>query len=325
VLEILERVKLRYTLWADKAEAEVKAHEDETGAAPMEDDDSVSPSYSTRLQSLLRRLAASVSGASAVTDVVRFAGWVDWGLRQRMKAPGPELFYTDSCCTEHDMLVSVFPTLRGGHTHDVDAMAPAGLLPMPDTAIITAVPEFMNANAACALLDGAPTLGFDCEWTAGIAGAPRSKVGVLQLATRNQCFVFQLNRLRGADGKLPASLVALLENAAVAKAGVSSKTDATLLKQDYGVKMANVVELKAFALQKLHRVPGTLAAMTARVLGFFLPKPHEVRLSNWDAKTLSHAQVRYAAHDALACALLHEVRHGVCVHARARARPHMHT
>lgn len=42
-----------------------------------------------------------------------------------------------------------------------------------------------------------------------------------------------------------------------------------------------------------------LASLTARVLGFELPKPRKVVMSNWEARRLSQGQIVYAALDVL--------------------------
>jgi hypothetical protein len=275
-----------------------------------------------RLQRLLGRLVNSASGAAAVADATQFAGWMPWALNQKDAPAGPSLFYTDSCCQELEMLVGVFDTLRGTYTYDVDGIAPAGLKPMPDTAVISIVPDQTSADAACGVLKNASAVGFDIEWTISSKGATRKKVAVLQLATSSYVFLFRLGALVGRDGQLPACLVALLENAAITKAGVKSKADATLLLQDYGVTLASVVELRALVNAKItDDAPSSLAGLTARVLGYHLPKQQDVRISDWDG-ALTAAQQRYAANDALAGVLIYEVRdaaRGVHVEARVRA------
>lgn len=47
------------------------------------------------------------------------------------------------------------------------------------------------------------------------------------------------------------------------------------------------------------------AGLVEEVLGLDLPKPHQIRLGNWERRPLSDEQKQYAALDAFASLLLH--------------------
>lgn len=87
------------------------------------------------------------------------------------------------------------------------------------------------------------------------------------------------------------------------------KADATHIFNDYGVKMANTVDLRTLAKSKLVVTSSwTLAGMTACLLGKQLPKD-DVRFSRWGSANLSDAQRDYAIKDAVASALVYEMIH----------------
>eukprot|EP00611_Tribonema_gayanum_P009584 TRINITY_DN193_c2_g1_i13.p1 TRINITY_DN193_c2_g1~~TRINITY_DN193_c2_g1_i13.p1 ORF type:complete len:479 (-),score=97.34 TRINITY_DN193_c2_g1_i13:183-1619(-) len=124
------------------------------------------------------------------------------------------------------------------------------------------------------------------------------------------CYVFHLTRITDPYGRrvLPPSLLALLRSGAVLKAGVGVDGDMLRLQRDYavlrnGAGPAGALELSRMAAQrgiKCSTGMWGLAALCEQVLKHHLPKPGNVRCSNWDG-VLSQGQLRYAAGDAYAC------------------------
>ncbi|CAM9826112.1 unnamed protein product, partial [Ectocarpus sp. 4 AP-2014] len=152
--------------------------------------------------------------------------------------------------------------------------------------------------------------GADAEWQVQPDG--RGPVATLQIAAlRGPSFLFHLQR--GSSGftkeTFPAPLKALLEDNSIIKTGVAINTDATHIFNDYGVKMANTVDLRVLAVSKLVVTSSrTLAGLTACLLGKQLPKD-TVRCSRWGSAHLSDEQRDYAIRDAVASALLYEAIH----------------
>lgn len=74
--------------------------------------------------------------------------------------------------------------------------------------------------------------------------------------------------------------------------GVNVNLDATYLERDYGVQVANTVDLRTFAREGWVETPcRSLAGMTSSLLGKQLPKDPIVRLSRWSDASLSDDQV----------------------------------
>lgn len=73
--------------------------------------------------------------------------------------------------------------------------------------------------------------------------------------------------------------------------------DAKHLKTDYGVDVAGTLDIRHLVEGK--DLVGGLAAVVKSELGVTLPKDFHVRVSNWEANTLTSSQKTYAANDAL--------------------------
>jgi len=139
------------------------------------------------------------------------------------------------------------------------------------------------------------------------------------------CMLFHVSRFRARDPAtgalaLPPSLRALLEDAAVAKAGCAIRNDAAKLRRDFGVEVRNAIDLgdmysgrsglqviaNRFSLQEL---AGLCFA------GQGLLKPPALRMSNWELSPLTQEQVGYASTDAWASLAIF-----IHLHARRSAR-----
>jgi ribonuclease D len=100
-------------------------------------------------------------------------------------------------------------------------------------------------------------------------------------------------------GEIPASLVGVLENEAIVKAGVGIDADAKKLKADWNVSVRGAVDLSR-QMEILYAEPTylSLAKLCARLLGVDMCKVKRIVTSNWEAPYLSCAQIVYAALDA---------------------------
>lgn len=73
--------------------------------------------------------------------------------------------------------------------------------------------------------------------------------------------------------------------------GVNVNLDASFLERDYGVKVANTVDLRTHARECWVETPSrSLAGMVSALVGKELPKDPTVRLSRWSSP-LTHQQV----------------------------------
>jgi len=161
--------------------------------------------------------------------------------------------------------------------------------------------------------------GFDIEWRASFQrGVAQPPAATVQLASRELAVVFHLSRC----GCLPEPLAALLGRPDVLKVGVGAEGDAHKLERDFPsqkpgcgagaaaeaserFRARGVLDLNDLASRALAGRPGarprcSLAALCEELLRHRLPKPPDVRCSNWEAAPLSEEQLHYAATDAWA-------------------------
>ncbi len=147
-----------------------------------------------------------------------------------------------------------------------------------------------DANKTFDYLNNQAVLGFDTETRPSFKKHVQYKVSLLQLSTESTAFIFRLNKMG-----LPKSIAKILENNDITKTGVAIKDDINALQKLNNFKPSGFVELqekvtdfgiKNFSLKKL----------SAIVLGFRISKAQQT--SNWEAETLSDAQIKYAATDA---------------------------
>ena len=137
-------------------------------------------------------------------------------------------------------------------------------------------------------------VGVDTETRPSFKRGRVHKVALLQISTEDTCFLFRLNRIG-----MPVSLQEFLKNDTL-KIGLSLKDDFMMLqkRKDVHAEEGNWIELQDYvahfgiedrSLQKLY----------ANLFGKKISKNQ--RLSNWEADTLTEAQMQYAAMDAWAC------------------------
>ncbi len=136
-------------------------------------------------------------------------------------------------------------------------------------------------------------VGIDSETRPSFTKGHTHKVALLQIASKEHCFLFRLN-LTG----LTLPLISLLENPVVTKVGLSLRDDFMMLHKRAPFRERACIELQnyvdEFGIQdkSLQKIYGIL-------FGEKISKSQ--RLSNWEAETLTEPQKQYAATDAWAC------------------------
>lgn len=155
-----------------------------------------------------------------------------------------------------------------------------------------------EAEKAVDFLLTADILGMDTETRPAFKRGQSFKVALLQVSTRDICFLFRLNLI----GLCPA-VIRLLENTQVPMIGLSWHDDLRMLHKRGDFTPGRFIELqemvgdigvKDLSLQKLF----------ANLFGQKISKRQ--RLTNWEAPILNDAQKVYAATDAWACIKLYE-------------------
>ena len=137
-------------------------------------------------------------------------------------------------------------------------------------------------------------VGVDTETRPSFKRGLTHKVALLQIATSDTCFLFRLNRIG-----MPKSLQDFLMSD-VLKVGLSLKDDFLVLRRrkDVHAEEGNWIELQDY-VGRFGIDDRSLQKIYANLFGRKISKSQ--RLTNWEAETLTEAQMKYAATDAWAC------------------------
>lgn len=136
-------------------------------------------------------------------------------------------------------------------------------------------------------------LGFDTETKPSFKKGRKNKVALLQLSTANEAYLFRLNKFA-----VPDAVKQLLENTEVIKVGVAIRDDLAAINQLKPFIPGGFIELQHF-VKDYHIQDNGLRKLAANILKIRISKQQQ--LSNWEGKTLTDAQLNYAATDAWAC------------------------
>lgn len=154
--------------------------------------------------------------------------------------------------------------------------------------ILCRTPE--EAEEAAAKLQKETLLGFDTETRPAFRKGESYDPSLLQLATENEVYLFQIQQ----TGLVPG-LLKILASYDIIKAGVAIDRDIEELQALSYFMPDGFVELADLA--KTARIKNLgLRGMTAILFGFRISKREQV--SNWARKELTDSQQRYAATDA---------------------------
>ncbi|KAJ9172316.1 hypothetical protein P3X46_015565 [Hevea brasiliensis] len=141
-------------------------------------------------------------------------------------------------------------------------------------------------------------VGLDIEWRPTfIRGSSQNPVGILQLCISKSCLIFQIYQATC----IPRSLRNALSNPNIIYTGVRISGDTKKLYKDYDLETsceADIASLAAQAFDHNEFKRSGLKTLVETIIGEELEKPKCVTMSNWDAKYLTPAQVKYACVDA---------------------------
>ncbi|KAH7844541.1 hypothetical protein Vadar_029135 [Vaccinium darrowii] len=140
-------------------------------------------------------------------------------------------------------------------------------------------------------------VGLDVEWRPNRFRNQQNPVATLQLCVGRRCLIFQLLY----SPYIPLSLFNFLSNPSYTFVGVGIDKDVEKLTRDYGLSVANTVDLRLLAAEGygVWDLRNTGLTVLARlVLGLEVVKPRRVTMSMWDTDYLYPAQVQYACIDA---------------------------
>ena len=150
-----------------------------------------------------------------------------------------------------------------------------------------------EARKAVDYLNRYSIVGVDTETRPSFRKGEVHKVALLQISTEDTCFLFRLNRIG-----MPESLQEFLAGD-VLKIGLSLKDDFMMLRRrkDVHAEEGNWIELQDY-VGRFGIEDRSLQKIYANLFGLKISKNQ--RLSNWEADSLTEAQMRYAATDAWA-------------------------
>lgn len=157
---------------------------------------------------------------------------------------------------------------------------------------IVVVDNEEKLERAIEFLSKQTVIGFDTETKPAFKKGVINQVALLQLSTKNNAFLFRLNRIG-----LPKEIREILANPEVIKPGVAIHDDIKALKQLEKFVPGGFVELQDYA-KELGILNFSLKKLAAITCGFRISKGQQ--LSNWESDILTEAQQIYAATDAWA-------------------------
>lgn len=163
---------------------------------------------------------------------------------------------------------------------------------------ITVVDNLSKAETALDKLFAAKCIGFDTESRPAFFKGQKFPVSIIQLATNEEAFIFQLKFVR-----FSGRLVELLSYQSITKVGVGVQDDLRRLNELCKFKQNGFYDLST-EMKKKGLVQSGARALTARYLGRKLVKSSQK--TNWALSRLTPRQLEYAATDAWICLQLLE-------------------
>lgn len=163
---------------------------------------------------------------------------------------------------------------------------------------ITVVLNEYEAEQAVDYLLSCDILGVDTETRPVFRKGQNHKVALLQVATRDHCFLFRLNYLG-----LPRPLLRLLSNRDVPMIGLSWHDDLMSLHRREDFIPGWFIDIQDI-IGNLGIEDKSLQKLYANLFNEKISKRQ--RLTNWEADVLTDKQKEYAAIDAWACINLYE-------------------
>ncbi len=136
-------------------------------------------------------------------------------------------------------------------------------------------------------------LGFDTESKPSFKKGRNNGIALVQLSDEKTALIIKVKEVG-----LPNELVTILENEKIVKVGAAIRDDLKGLKSIRNFNPKGFVDLQQIAVN--YDIEGqSVRKLAAIVLGVRVSKSQQ--LSNWEAESLSFAQIDYAATDAWVC------------------------
>ncbi len=163
---------------------------------------------------------------------------------------------------------------------------------------IVVINRISDVKKAVSYLMQQQILGFDTETKPSFRKGKTNKVALLQVATHDVAFLFQLNATGITD-----DIVKLLEDKTITKVGLSLSDDMRALLQRRKFKPGDFIDVQDL-VKKIGIEDMSLQKIYANLFGMKISKTKQ--LSNWNTENLDDKQRKYAALDAYACIRIYE-------------------
>ena len=146
---------------------------------------------------------------------------------------------------------------------------------------------------ACKVLAKEQLIGFDTETRPSFKAGVTNKIALLQLSTKECCYLIRLNKL-----PLTREILSILSSNEIKKVGADVRNDINGLNKLRHFTANGFIDLQS-EVGKYGIEDKSLRKISGIVLGKKVSKAQ--RLSNWEAKQLTPQQQMYAATDAWVC------------------------
>ena len=158
---------------------------------------------------------------------------------------------------------------------------------------IRLVASAQDLERAIHVIRGEQVLGLDTETKPTFHKGQFYLPCLVQVATASVVYLFQLKRM-----EFYGTLVEVLENPALIKAGIGLANDFSNLKRVFPFEPQNIIDLSLVAQQQGIKRSG-IRNLAGQLLGFRITKGSST--SNWAKPRLTPKQIVYAATDAWVC------------------------
>lgn len=183
-----------------------------------------------------------------------------------------------------------------------DDIALLPVFPRLEAKDIIVVSHASQALAAIDTLQGLSVLGFDTESKPTfVAGEISTGPHVVQFATPDAAYVFQL-----FDATCRDVVCKLLTSKTVLKAGFGLAGDNTQIRRTLGIEPEHVLDINTLFKAKGYSKELGVKSAVAVMFNQRFVKSRKATTSNWANKTLTEAQIIYAANDAWAALKVYE-------------------
>lgn len=172
----------------------------------------------------------------------------------------------------------------------------AAIAPLPTELFggrIIVVHSVADVEKAVSYLKGFPILGIDTETRPSFAKGKTYEVALMQVSTKDTCFLFRLNYIG-----MPDALLELLQDSQQLKVGLSLRDDIQRLQAKHRFSPRGFLDLQSY-VKEMGIEAQSLQKLYALLFGKKISKSQ--RLTNWEADVLTDRQKGYAATDAWAC------------------------